>query len=166
MVRNMLRTTVAVGVLLSVGCREQPTEHALLRQVTEFNGLRLELSLDRTLIPMGDSGNVTIRLRNETAQAVRLDFGSSCQIMPYIETEAGAIQHPEGGAWWCAAVLTSLTVPAHGVVTRLLVVRGAARAEGLAGASLPPGGYRAYALVGVSAPGIELRSPTIGFEVR
>lgn len=169
MVRNITRTAITIGALLSVGCREQPTELASRRQVAELNGLRLELSVDRTLISLGDSGNVTIRLRNETAQAVRLGFASGCQILPYIETEAGAILYPGGGAWSCLAVGTSLTVPAHGIVTQSLVVRGAAfvvlgaaRADGLAAVSLPPGGYRAYALLAET----ELRSPTIGFEVR
>ncbi len=72
--------------------------------------MRLELSIDRSVIPMGDSGRVTIRLRNETAVAVRLEFGSTCQIMPYIETAAGAIQYPGGGAWVCGAALTSFEV--------------------------------------------------------
>ena len=164
MVRNITRTAITIGALLSVGCREQPTEPASRRGVAELNGLRLELSVDRTLISLGDSGNVTIRLRNETAQAVRLDFGSTCQIVPYIETAAGAIVYPPGGEWLCGMAFTSLTVPAHGIVTRSLVVRGGARADGLAELSLPPGGYRAYARLDATAS--ELRSPTIGFEVR
>ena len=166
MIRNFIRPAVVICVLWSLGCGEQPTEQSSLRQVTELNGLRLELSLDRSTIPVGDSGSVTIRLRNETARAVRLEFGSTCQILPFIETAAGAIQYPGGGAWGCGAMLTSLEVPGNGVVTRTLVVRGVAGSEGTSPVSLPPGGYRAYALLGATAPGVELRSPTVAFEVR
>lgn len=164
--RNLMCTTCSVWLLVSLACAERPTERAAPRPVTDLDGLRLELSLDRSMIAVGDSGLVTIRLRNETNGAVRLTFGSTCQILPYIETNAGVLRYPGGGAWGCGAMITSLEVPGSGVVTRTLVVRGGAEAVGGAPVSLPPGGYRTYAVLGATAPGVELRSPTLAFEVR
>ena len=166
MIRGIVRmaTIVTIAtVLLSVGCAEQPTA---FRDATEHGGLSLELSLERTVVPVGDSGTITMRLRNETFKAVRLSFGSSCQILPYIETEAGAVLYPGGGGWMCLDVVTSLEVPAFGVVTRTFVVRGVARAEGLSDASLSPGDYRAYALLGEGPRELLLRSPAVRFQVR
>ena len=166
MSRVVMRSVIGVSVLLSIGCGQQPTEQSSLRTVTELNGLRLELSLDRTTIPAGDSARATMRLRNETAIAVRVEFGSTCQISPYIERAAGGIEYPGGGEWMCGAAITFLDVPANDAVTRTLVLRGAARTEeGNLSVALPPGGYRIYAL-GPAARGVVLRSPTVAFEVR
>lgn len=163
-------TTLLTGVLLVAGCGDDATSPRSIRQVTELGGLRLEIDVERTTIALGDSGTLTMRLRNPTAEAVRLTFGSSCQIMPYIENAAGAVQYPGGGAWGCAAMITSLDVPAGGAVTRTLLVRGVPAADGVRGSSLPPGRYRAYALLeGISegfSDHFQLRSPTIEFEVR
>ena len=166
MFRTQCRTAVVVSALLSAGCGSQSTEASSRRSVTELDGLRLELSIDRSTISVGDSGSITIQLRNETASVVRVAFGSTCQIMPYIETAGGNIQYPGGGAWGCGAMLTSLEVPGHGLVTRTLVVRGIAPSGDASPVALPPGGYRAYAILGVMAPEPELRSPTVAFEVR
>ena len=80
--------------------------------------------------------------------------------------EPGAIRYPGGGGWMCLAVVTSLEIPAFGVVTRTFVVRGVARAEGLSDASLSPGDYRAYALLGEGPRELLLRSPAVRFQVR
>jgi len=159
-------TALITGVLLMAGCGTDATSPRSIRQVTELGGLRLELDVERAAIPVGDSSTLTMRLRNLTAEPVRLTFGSSCQIMPYIENAAGAVQYPGGGAWGCAAVITSLDVPAGGTVTRTLLVRGVAQSDGVRGSSLPPGRYRAYAVLEGMSDLFQLRSPTIGFEVR
>ena len=158
MARSKQTGILAASILLAVGCGELPT-------VSVHDGLRLELTHLPAVILVGDSATVTIRLRNETARSVRLEFGSSCQIMPYIETEAGAVIYPDGG-WGCATVLTTLDVPARGVVTRTVVIRGTLQPDGRFGPSLPPGRYRAYAALDPNAGRLSLRSQSVAFEVQ
>lgn len=164
---HLMRITALVScVLLSVACGDDPFAEPRLPQVTERDGLLLALDMERVLLAIGDSSTVTMRLSNVNAEPVRLEFGSTCQILPYIETPAGAVRVPGGGGWICGAAFTSLVVPGNGVVTSTLVVRAVDRAEGLTGAVLTPGTYRAYALLDTPVGGSQLRSPTIEFEVR
>lgn len=163
----MRRSALVLSVMLGVSCDGTLTEvRSPVRPIDEIDGLRVELSLDRTLITAGDSGVLTIGLRNTTELPVRLNFGSSCQILPYIETAAGSIEYPGGGAWGCAAMLTRLDVPPFGVVTRTVVVRRAAPGGAAAEASLPPGAYRAYAVLEHGPYDSRMRSQAVGFEVR
>jgi hypothetical protein len=166
MAHHVKITTLVVGVLLGVGCGAGPTAAPPLPQVTERDGLLLDLDMERLLLAIGDSSTVTMRLSNVNTVPVRLEFGSTCQISPYIETTAGAVRVPGGGSWICGAAITSLVVPANGVVTRTLVVRAVESAAGLQGAVLTPGTYRAYALVETPIRGQQLRSRAIEFEVR
>lgn len=162
-----------VGALLSAGCGSDSVSPPPIRQVTELGGMRLEIDVAHAIIPVGDSGTVTMRLRNLTAEAKRIIFGSSCQIMPYIKDGTGAIRYPGGGAWGCAAIITSIDLPANGEVTRTLLIRGVAAGAGPAGAALPPGAYSVRAvleqtstILAGNSPQFQLRSPTISFEVR
>lgn len=163
---------LGVATLLSIGCGETPTGESRPRQIAELNGLRLELVLDKSVIPVGDSATVTMRLHNDNADTVRLSYGSSCQILPYVENAVRAVQYPGGGNWACLAVLTALDVPGRGSVERTLVLRGVESSAGLYGAVLTPGRYRVYALTDVNwpapqpGPANQLRSPTVNFEVR
>lgn len=159
MARSKQTGILAASILLAVGCGELPT-------VSARDGLRLELTHVPAVIPVGDSATVTIRLHNETARSVRLEFGSSCQIMPYIETEAGAVTYPDGGQWGCFTVVTTLDVPARGVVTRTEVIRGTLQPDGRYGPSLPPGRYRAYAELHPNSRRLQLRSQRVAFEVQ
>lgn len=170
--RAALTTVVAAAVLWGTACRETPTGESLPHQVANLNGLRLEVEVDKAITPVGDSATVTTRLHNSNAEDVLLRFGSTCQIEPYVEDASGAVQYPRGGAWACGAMLTSLTVPGRGFVTRTFTVRGVASTAGPLGASLAPGRYRVYALADVSLPLPQLgpqpplRSPTVEFEIR
>lgn len=145
-------------VALSAGCGGAPTGAR--------DGLRLELSVDRAAIAVGDSGTLTMRLHSDADRAIVLHFGSSCQILPYIETLTGVAQYPDGGDWGCAAVITSLEIPARGFVTRTLVVRGVSTGDGLSRASLPPGAYHAYARLGRGPSDPFIQSRVATFEVR
>ncbi len=109
-------TTLVVGVLLSVGCGEDPAAAPPLPQVTERDGLLLDLDMERLLVAIGDSSTVTIRLSNVNAAPVRIEFGSTCEIMPYIETTAGAVRVPGGGSWSCGAAITSGTYRAYALL--------------------------------------------------
>lgn len=163
MIAQCVRAAVVASLVSVVSCAEQPAAPIL---GAELDGLRLELSMDRTTILVGDSGTITMRLHNSTAAPLRLHFGSTCQILPFVESEAGAIQYPGGGGWACGAMLTSLDVPAGGAVTRTILVRGVGSAPAHPGTSLPPGRYRSFALLEPTPPGPQLRSEALEFEVR
>ncbi len=167
MLRTAKLTTIAAGVLLGTSCADPlPAEVTPPRQVLELDGLRLGVSLDTTVILVGDSATITMQLHNDNATVVEISFGSGCQILPYIETASGAMRYPSAGGWGCTQALTSLTVPARGLVTRSYVVRGATATDDRNGASLIPGQYRAYALLDAIRSQQQLRSPTVSFEIR
>jgi hypothetical protein len=163
MIRPFVMAAI-VAALVSAACTEPAT--VAPPRVLQVDDLELDLVLDRTVIAVGDSSEVTMRLRNLRDEPRRLRFGSGCQIMPYIERTEGTIQMPGGGHWTCTAVLTTLDVPALGSVTRSFVVRGVEHASDASGRSLPPGGYRAYAVLALPSESLQLRSPTVEFEVR
>lgn len=165
---------LALGVLLSAGCADMTNAEAIPSHFAELDGLRLEVALDQAILPVGESGTVTIRLYNTTAQPIQLSFASTCQILPFVESDAGTVLHPSGGAWVCGAMLTNLDIPARESVTRSLRVQGIppGGVGPYGGASLEPGRYRAYAEVNFMArtqpspSPRQLRSPKLDFEVR
>lgn len=164
-----LRTIAALtsAVLLGASCDEPPTgDESTIRPVPVLDGLRLEVTISQSVIPVGDSATVTMQLHNDNATAMEIYFSTGCQILPYIETASGAMRFPSVGGWACTQALTSLTVPARGSVTRSYVVRGATATDDRNGASLIPGQYRAYALLDAIRSQQQLRSPTISFEIR
>ena len=162
MARLRTAQVLVSGALFAFGCSDRSTEPP----PGEHAGLRLELTMASTTVPVADSVTATIRLFNDSPIAVQLGFGSTCQIMPYIETEAGTVTYPGGGAWGCGDMLTTLQVPARGMVSRTLVIRATAQPGNFPGASLVPGRYRAYAVLDPFAGRPLLRSPGIAFEVR
>ncbi|MCC7000695.1 MAG: hypothetical protein IT357_00965 [Gemmatimonadaceae bacterium] len=167
MIGQSLRRVLTLGVMLaSAVCAETTTTVPELEPVTEVDGLRLEVAIERDSIAVGDSAAITMRLRNDTDNAVRIDFNSTCQIVPFIVRLSGEIEYPGGGVWGCGAMITSLQVPARGEVTRRLVVRGVSSAPTVAGAALTPGVYRAYAQLEVVSQRKQLRSPELTFVVR
>jgi hypothetical protein len=106
--------------------------------------VRLTAEADRTDVAPGTPAVVTFRLENLTSTAITLDFGSTCQVMPYVARRAsGDVVHPADGSWMCATMLTELTLPPNGVTTtELRVASGAASGET---AGLPPGEYAVFA---------------------
>jgi hypothetical protein len=165
MMKRFRILVIAGSLLVGIACADSTTEPSF-RYVTERDGLRMEVAIDTRVIAVGDSAAITYTLRNLTADPVRLSFGSSCQITPFVETSRGAVEYPAGGSWGCLTVLTSLDVPAQGVVTQRLVVQGVDDVPMGPGPWLRRGGYRTYALLAESSRELLLKSPTISFEVR
>ncbi|HEX6323835.1 MAG TPA: hypothetical protein VFZ36_08925 [Vicinamibacterales bacterium] len=132
----------AVMLALATGCAARPTSP----QAAPGQGapLRLTAQVDRTDVSAGASAVVTFRLENLTATTIALDFGSTCQVMPYVARRAsGDVVHPENGSWMCATMLTELIVPPSGVTTtELRVTAGAGTGEVV---GLPPGEYAVFA---------------------
>jgi hypothetical protein len=121
--------------------------------------LEFTASVSKAEISLGDTATVTFILRNPTTETVRLDFRSTCQILPYIRNE-DALVYPNGGAWGCGAALTALTLgPGEERVRSVIVIGGAPGGPGVV--PLQTGAYRAYAELGDDRG----RSPSVLFSV-
>lgn len=113
------------------------------------NDLEFTTSLSRTVIPVGGTAVMQMRLRNRGASTVTLNFPHSCQILPYIEGAGGSTVFPTGGGWGCLTVVTRLVLEPGEEVVQTLEVHGGAPAPAVfTGALLPPGQYRAFAELG------------------
>ena len=77
---------------------------------SEQGSLRLTASVNRSVIPAGEVATLTFRLENGASHTVTLNFSDSCQLMPYVASASGSIVYPPGGGWYCATVVTSLTL--------------------------------------------------------
>lgn len=153
------RVLFVIGVL---GCTTVPTDPA----VPEAGGLRLDGSITSSTVLLGEQAVLTFRLSNLSEETVRLDFGSSCQITPFIETAGGRDVYP-GGGYACLTVLTSLTLLPRGEhLTTMEVFGGHIRPDTRTGYPLPVGRYSAYAILENNSRRIELRSAYVEFEVR
>ncbi len=125
--------------------------------------LRLTPSINRSVIPPGETATATFTLSNPTSSAITLTFPDSCQISPYITSSFGLIVYPEGGGWMCATVITKLSIPAHGSKTVDVQVRAGGQAS-YPYVVLGQGQYRAYARVKSST--LTLTSDTVSFTVQ
>lgn len=132
----------AFMLALATACAARPTSP----QEAPGQGAQLRLTAQsaRTDVAAGATALVTFRLENLTSTAITLDFGSTCQVMPYIARRAsGDMVHPADGSWMCATMLTELTVPPNGVTTTELRVTGGAGTGEVVG--LPAGEYVVFA---------------------
>jgi hypothetical protein len=140
------RTTFPLAAVLLLAaafaaCDQVPTAPS------DGNGLLLTAAVNPTVIERGQTGTLTLSLQNQTSRDIELSFGSSCQVMPYIAVRGtGEIVYPTGGGWVCLTVMTGLTVPAGGSVTRVTELIAAETAPHPY-AALPPGEYAAYARI-------------------
>ncbi|MEX1186247.1 MAG: BsuPI-related putative proteinase inhibitor [Gemmatimonadaceae bacterium] len=151
-------------VAAGLGCSTAPTEPPAL---PEAGGLRLDGSISLPTIRLGQQAVLTFRLRNLTEEAIRLNFGSGCQITPFIETASGRSVYPSGGGYGCTTALTSLTLAPRGDHSITMEVVGdGIRLAIYTGYPLPEGRYRAYAILEGNSTGIQLRSDYVRFEVR
>jgi hypothetical protein len=105
--------------------------------------ITLSATISQSVIPFGGAATITFRLENNSATDLELTFPSGCQIMPYISLH-DAVIYPSGGGWGCATVITNLTVPAGGAVTREVLLRASPTAE-YPSVPLGAGDYIAYA---------------------
>jgi hypothetical protein len=128
--------------------------------------LTLEATISRSVIPVGQTDTLTLRLRNLSAYPVSYRFSSSCQLVPFIEHGPTQIVYPPGAAYVCAAVLTTLTIPPGGVHLVVQEIRGVVpQAPPQAGIALAPGTYSAVAVLQPNSQTGELRSAPVTFRV-
>lgn len=127
--------------------------------------LRLEASIGRSTLRLGDTTSILFRLRNLGADSITLTFGSSCQILPYVRGQhSGHVVYPGGGGWVCAAVITRLTLAPGAEHVLPVVVHGGAPAETVYSyVPLPPGDYLAFASLAHAE--FQLRSESLAFSI-
>ncbi len=125
--------------------------------------LRLEASIGRARIQLGDTTSLVFRLRNVSHESLTLNFSDSCQILPYITAGAGdQVVYPSGGAWGCYLALTRFTLAPGAERVVSVLVRGGAQATD-PGFPLQAGQYQAYAQL--EHPDFPVRSASVSFRV-
>lgn len=140
-----LRRVVAAPVL-ALAALAAPACGASPAAPPQTGPIRLTAQVNRIQVTPGTTAVATFRLENVTANTVTLNFSSSCQILPFIvKRPANQVVYPAGGGWACAQVLTSITLPPHGVTVREITVTSGVQAFDLV--ALPPGDYAFYARV-------------------
>src|SRR5688572_2805934 len=122
----MIRRVVGTAILCLTGlsCDSLPTEVPAPPAFPEAGGLKLDGSISSPIIPVGQTHTLTFRLRNLIAQPITMTFNSSCQITLFIQTRRGQEVHPGGGAYVCAAIMTTLTLEPGGEALRVMHLSG------------------------------------------
>jgi hypothetical protein len=156
--RTAARVVALVALLPAASCATE-------RLVAVADALRLTVDISAPVVDSGEVVTLSARLRNVSNTPVTLGFGSSCQMLHYIDDASGK---PVVGWWGCATVITSLSLQPGEEVTQPLAVRGGTERSDSPLLTLPPGTYRAYAELGERVAGrpARLRCNTITFEVR
>ena len=147
---------ISVSAALLVACGND-------RLGPKDEALRLDATIGRSAIALGDTTSIVFRLQNLSSDTIVLSFLNSCQVLPYITTpRADQVVYPSGGAWGCYQVLTRLTLGPGAEHVTAVHVQGGAQATSPA-IPLLPGEYRTYARL--EHPDFPLRSATIAFQV-
>jgi hypothetical protein len=129
----------------------------------EGRGLRLEATIGRSTIGVGDTTSIVFRLTNVGRETVALSFPDSCQVVPYITTaRLTDVVYPSGGQWGCLTVITQLVLAPGAEHVIKVLVQGGTQPMNPA-VSLVPGEYRAYARL--DHPTLSLQSVPIAFRV-
>lgn len=109
-------------------------------------------------IRVGERATFTLMLQNTSAEAITLNFPSSCQIVPYAGTTTGQVVWPRPGGWGCYQALTQLRLEPGGIVLQSIDVHGGAVQPTIyTGPQLAPGSYRLWGELGV-APHVQGRT--------
>jgi len=128
--------------------------------------LTLEATISSSVIPVGRTDTLRLRLRSLSASPVSYRFSSTCQLMPFVEQAPTQTVYPPGAAYVCAAVITTLTLPPGGEHLVLQEVSGVTpQAPHQARIALLPGTYRAFAVLQPNSRTGELRSAPVTFRV-
>ncbi|MEW5929999.1 MAG: BsuPI-related putative proteinase inhibitor [Gemmatimonadota bacterium] len=136
-------------------------------------GLVLSLSVTPAAISPGDTARLVARLENRNRHPVRLAFPTGCQILPYVESAEGTVVYPYGGGWACTQAFTELALGPREVKEQVLRWTAESydhdrKTFAPISSPLPPGTYRAYAVLsrGLGGEEVELRSNTETVTVR
>jgi hypothetical protein len=167
----MLRT-LALPLLLTLAAACADPSAVADRPVAR-DGLVLTLAASPAAAEPGDTVRLVARLANHNEHPVRLDFGSSCQMLVYVAGAEGKTVYPYGGGWGCAAVLTHLELAPGETAEREFPWTGQsyaydAQRPGPVYSPLPAGSYLAHATLSGTLNGekIELRSNSEAVQVR
>jgi hypothetical protein len=149
---------MAVGVATLLGaCQEEPTVPKLGTPLVERT-----LSATKQESRIGEPDTIRVVARNTLPDAgIRLNFGSTCQILVFVHDSRGRVVVPAGGSHTCVPVPSQLTIPASQSVTHTVVWTGGdAFTPPIPPTSLPPGVYFLTAQIrasGFSADAAPLR---------
>lgn len=159
--RRRVVTALLVGTA-ALGCSSFPTSP---KPFPEAGGLRLDGAISSATVPLGETAVLTFRLKNLTDEAIKLDFGSGCQVTIFIETAGGKEIYP--GGYSCTQAGTTFALAPGGERLRSMEIFGGRFQQAVhTGYPIPEGRYRAYAILEPNSRGLDLRSEYVKFEVR
>ncbi len=142
---------VLFGLVLLTACQASSTGLPVSPREVDAERLTLHAQWLRGQIRVGEVDTLAISLTNNTDVDLTLEFPTGCQILPYVEDDQDVMIHPKGG-WGCTTVVSSLTVPARGSVTRVFPVRGGVPMQSIyPHAPLAVGSYVGYARLSESS---------------
>ena len=120
----------------------------------QHGALRLDVTVARSVIGVGDTTSAVVTLRNLSAHFITVTFSSSCQILPYISAQPGdTIVYPRGGEWVCLTVITELVLAPRAERREVLLIRGGTATEGGSHAiALERGQYLIHATLASGEP--------------
>jgi len=132
------RAALAAALALAAGCASAPTPPS------QAGPVRLTATIDRPQIERGGTATISFRLENVTTTPVTLQFGSGCQVMPYVlRRPANEIVYPKDGGWICTMALTELTLAPRSVTVTALTVLASDPPP--TSPNLPPGTFAFFA---------------------
>lgn len=166
MMRVLIRRLACGFVVLATGCSTMPLEGDALVSESRLGWLRLDASIGRSVLRVGDTTTAVFRLRNVGTALIELEFASGCQVLPYVSRpNFRDIVFPPEGHWMCTAALSDLSLaPGQEKVTTLLLHGGATQQAMAPFAQLPQGEYRVFARL--EHPDYPLQSVPLAVRVR
>lgn len=148
----MRRITTTLALATLVACGGTAADLPVGPNTIQLGASRLRLTMtaSATISQRGSPDTLRAVLENGGPTDVTLDFGSSCQILPYLRDAHGTVVLPDHGGWGCLAVLTQLRIAAHDSVVQTFVWTGGDRfAPSTPTVLFPAGTYYATAEVPV-----------------
>ena len=167
--RNFAALAVAA---IALGCGDE------LNAPSQSKGIRLEAAVSANILRPGESGAITMRLRNLQPYGVTITFSSTCQLLTYVRGIDNGFEFPTPpGGYGCGDMITTISLDAFGEHSLLFLVHGQSnlRTEAvdavtprilLPGIPLPVGRYSARVELGHNYGGLQLISVPVSFEVR
>jgi hypothetical protein len=143
MSKPSLAFTVACTVAIAA-CQSSPT-------IPKLSAAPVDLVLrvsDSVFVLGGRADTISVIVRNNLAESVRLSFATLCQVQLFIRTQKGAVVLPATGKYSCSPVPSQISVaPSDSVVQQYIWTGGQSFVPPDPAQKLPPGVYFVTALM-------------------
>jgi intracellular proteinase inhibitor BsuPI len=140
-------TFASLIVVAALACQREPVSPRSAK------GLTLTLALAQTELQRGEPDSVVMTLTNTNRHYVSLS-GGACEPRAYVRDASGVTVVPQGGDWFCIAVLRSLVLAPGERYTHTFVWQTG---------PFTPGNYSVHATF--AAEGVTLATPPASVRV-